>query len=451
MKNKVVEVLQERRENSMKRQKPKYNSLLEYISSVERGKELFDLKEQFDEECWRKHLEKLYTGEESSHRRDKSFYKKTMDELEAINNNSALINFLAYKGLPEYCDFDCDGTVSGDYYKQGYYSWFMREIYRSLWNWQDLCGTDEEEFKNIPIKKFAKSCFENIDMGPDTMNSFWTTFCAYLISFLGDTYQWNKYKNTFLFNDGENEGQRQRALRLKHNIENQSEDRINNENINTFAQLTHTMGNMVLVPAGYNGYRGTKNYLKDYFDLSLDNLLHSWDYNNYFGKEDAMRQSKFSEYVNVFFLWDYVDYAYNVSPLCNSHREKMQKRTLNDELVLPEKNEIDYLCSEVNQRIKRRCLFMCAMLKIASGMSLDGKSEYEYCGKYQSEWKEWIVSGIYKEFMERIFMKDEIYAGYGEVIDRMKEVADEIVQKDLDRKWIGSIIDGLSDLRKDIL
>lgn len=164
------------------------------------------------------------------------------------------------------------------------------------------------------------------------------------------------------------------------------------------------------------------------------------------GKEDAMRQSKFREYVNVFFLWDYVDYAYNVSPLCNSHREKMQKRTLNDELVLPEKNEIDYLCSEVNQRVKRRCLFMCAMLKIASGMSLDGKSEYEYCGKYQSEWKEWTVSGIYKEFMERIFMKDEIYAGYGEVIDQMKEVADEIVQKDLGRKWIGSIIDDLSDL-----
>lgn len=77
----------------MKRQRPKYNSLLEYISSLERGKELFDLKEQFDEEYWHKHLEKLYTGEESFHRRDKSFYKKTMDELEALNTNSALINF----------------------------------------------------------------------------------------------------------------------------------------------------------------------------------------------------------------------------------------------------------------------------------------------------------------------------------------------------------------------
>lgn len=341
----------------MKRQRPKYNSLLEYISSVERSKELFDLKEQFDEEHWHKHLEKLYTGEVSSRRRDKSFYKRTMDELGTLNNNSALINFLAYKGLPEYCDFDCDGTVSGDYYKQGYYSWFMREIYRILWNWQDLCGTDEE-FKNMPIKRFAKSCYENIDMGPDTMNSFWTTFCAYLVSFLGDTYQWNKFKNTFLFKDGENEGQRERALRLKHDIENQSEERINNENIITFAQLTHTMGNMVLVPAGYNSYRGTKNYLKDYFDLSLDNLLYSWDYNNYLGKEDAKRRWKFKKYVNVFFLWDYVDNAYNVSPLCNSHREKMQKRTLNHTFVLPEKNEIDHLCSEVNQRIKRRCLFI---------------------------------------------------------------------------------------------
>lgn len=420
-------------------QRPKYSNLSEYISSVKSVRELLDLKEQFDEELWRQHLNKLYKGEESSRRKDKSFYKSVLDNMnsivnkDSINNVSSLINFLAYKGLPEFCGFDCDGTISNDHNKQGYYSWFMREIYRTLWNWQDIYETDEKDFKNMPVKRFAKSCYEDMEMGPDTMNSFWITFCTYLVSSFDDTYKWNgNFRNTFLFKTGDNEGQRKRAIRLKSDIENRVETRINNENINRFAQLTHTIGNMVLVPARYNGYRGTKYYLKDYFDLSLHNLLHSWDKNKYLGKEDEKRSQKFRKYINIFFLWDYVEEKYDVKPLCESHKEKMLERTLNGTNVLPAKNEIDDLCIEINMRIERRSCFMLAMLKIALGMNYDRKSKYEY---YEDRYKEWNASGIYKLFMDEVFLNDKDYNGYGDIIKEMEVVAKKIKRKTSEEEW----------------
>lgn len=405
-------------------QRPKYSSLSEYIRSAESGRELFDLKEQFDEELWRRRL-----------------------NMSIVNNGSALTDFLAYKGLPEFCGFDCDGTIPHAYGKQGYYSWFTREIYRVLWNWQDLCETDEEEFKNIPVKRYAKSCFEDMEMGPDTMNSFWITFCTYLVSFFEDTYKWNNFKNTFLFKAGENDGQRKRAIRLKSDIESRTETRISNEEINMFAQLTHTIGNMVLVPAGYNGYRGTKQYLKDYFDLSLDNLLYSRDKNHYLDGENEERQQR--KYVNTFFLWDYVDKNYEVRPLCNSHEKKIQKKTLDGTHVLPEKEEIDDLCNNINNRIKRRGFYMLAMLKIASGMNYDGESKYQYCQKQYKEWQEWNVSGIYKLFMGEVFLNNKIYDGYGDVIKKMVVVADKEVKgktSEKEWKWLCCILEELSAL-----
>lgn len=402
----------------MKRQTPKYNSLYEYVKSEEKGKELFDLKEQFNEELW-------------------------CQQHSIVNHGSAVANFLAYKGLPEFCDFDCDGTVGDDYYKQGYCSWLMREIYRTLWNWQDYCQSDEDKFMNMPIKRFAESCYGDMQMGPETMNSFWITFSRYLTSFFNETYKW---RNTFLFRYGENGSQEKRALRLMQDIESGRENRIDNENIMTFAHMTHTIGNMLLVPAGYNGYRGTKSYLKDYFDLSLDNLVNSWDGNSYLGTEDKDRQQKFKKYINTFFLYDYVnkvDETYQVLPLCESHGQKlMMKEKQNSQYVLPEKSEIDHLCSEINNCIKRRGLFMAAMLKIALGRNYDGKSEYEYQGIYQEEWEKWNVTGIYKRFMEEIFLKEEVYAGYGDVIGRMKTVAEEMSEK----AWINTILDDLRTL-----
>ena len=413
----------------MKRQTPKYNSLRDYVKSEKKNQESFDIKEQFDEVLWYEHLMKLYHREEIKCGGDTAFYENRINELRPLNGDSPLINLLKYKGLPKFCDFDCDGTVRKNYLKQGYYSWFPREIYRRLWNWQDLSRTEDVEFKFYTIKQFGQSCFKGeMQMGPDTMNSFWITFSAYLIANYPDTYKWNNFKNTVFFKDGDNGRQRNRADRIKALVE-ADENYILSGKIKEFAKWTNTIGNLVLVPAGYNGSRGTQPCIKDYFDLSLENLVCSWDGNSYLGGDSRVRKQNFIKYINTFFLWDYVDKKYEPVPLCESHKKQMAMQRKTNKLeakgVLPEKEEINDLCSNINSRIRRRGLFVIAMLRIAMGIDPDGKDvdlEYTYDGKFSDEWADWNVSGVYKKIMEEVFLAEQIYeGGYDEVIDVIRE------------------------------
>lgn len=433
----------------MKRQEPKYNSLRDYMKSKEKNKELFDLKDQFDEALWGAHLEKLYHREETSGGRNKTFYRQRLDELKSLRDDSPVLGFLNYKGLPKFCDFDCDGTIRKNYLKQGYYSWFPREIYRVLWNWKDLCRVEDVEFKYATIRQYGQSCYRNsLQMGPDTMNSFWITFSAYLISNYPDTYKWNNFKNTVMFLDGENGKQRDRAGRIKELIK-QDEHYIRSEKIVEFAKLTHTVGNMILVPARYNAYRGTQPCIKDYFDLSLDNLLHSWDENSYLDEKNKNRKRNFISYINTFFLWDYVDDNYEPLPLCESHKNQMEaqrdKGKLEAKGVLPKKEEIDDLCGTINLRIKKRGIFMIAMLRIALGIAPDGKDvalAYTYDGKYCDEWADWKACGIYKKLMEEVFLTDHEYAGgYEEILHAMKET----IAGNQDEEFVNAVLGEAAD------
>ena len=412
----------------MRLQTPKYNSLDEYIRSEDENIELFDIKEQFDEELWCTYLESLCDNERASRKSNKEFYRNRIDQLRSLNGESALINYLDYKGLPKFCDFDCDGTVRKNYLKQGFYSWFPREIYRTLWNWKDLCRTDKAEFKFYTIKQFGQSCYDcNMQMGPDTMNSFWITFSAYLISDYGDIYRWNNFKNTVFFKDGDNGKQRDRADRIKALVE-ADENYIRSEEIKGFAKRTNTAGNLVLVPAGYNGSRGTQPCIKDYFYLSLENLVCGWDGNHYLGENEKTVKRNFIRYINTFFLWDYVDEKYEPVPLCESHKKQMEMqrktRRLEAKGVLPEKEEIDSLCSNINIRIQNRGRFVIAMLRIAMGIDTDGKDVdlgYTYDGKFRDGWADWNVTGVYKKIMEEVYLTEQIYAGgYNEVINVIK-------------------------------
>lgn len=431
----------------MKRQTPKYNSLRDYIKSEETDKEAFDIKEQFDEALWGEYLERLYNSDKVTYGRDKAFYKNRMDSLRSISGDFALINVLKYKGLPKFCDFDCDGTIKKDYLKQGYYSWFPREIYRTLWNWRDLCRINKNDFKFSTIRQFANSCYDDhMQMGPDTMNSFWITFSAYLVENYSDTYRWNNFKNTVFFKEGENGKQRNRADRIQALIEEDG-NYICSEKIKEFAKWTHTVGNLVLVPAGYNGYRGTQPYMKDYFDLSLDNLVHRWDGNHFLGEDEKTVKQSFMRYINTFFLWDYVDENYQPVPMCESHRKQMeiQYETKKPEArgVLPGKEEIDDLCGCINDGIRRRGLFVIAMLRIAMGVDLGGKDAetiYTYSGKYCDKWADWKVTGIYKKIMEEVFLEENLYTGgYNEVIN----VIGNRIAGGPDEGFVSGILDGL--------
>jgi len=67
---------------------------------------------------------------------------------------------------------------------------------------------------------------------------------------------------------------------------------------NDFAKLTHTIGNFTLTYKGFN-----KNIAGDYWDLKLQVQY----------KENHYK--KWHNYVNAFFLWDYVDDKYEVKSL----------------------------------------------------------------------------------------------------------------------------------------
>ncbi len=414
----------------MTRQTPKYESLRAFLKAPRERHELFDVKEQFDEALWYAHLAELSDRVQEDGRRDKAFYQERMDSLRALSGKAPIGNFLQYKGLPKFCDFDCDGTTRKDYLKQGYYSWFPREIYRTLWNWKDLCRVQDVPFRCATIRQFAGSCYDDsVIMGPDTMNSFWITFSLYLISHYGETYKWNNFKNTVFFREGGNGRQRDRADRIRELIE-ADDNYIDSAPLKEFAGLTHTVGNLSLVPAGYNGYRGTQPCLKDYFDLSLENLLHVRDGKCYLGEDLACREKNFRRYVNTFFLWDYVDARYEVLPLCPSHRRQMELQSRTGRLeargVLPEREEIDGLCAAVNERIRRRGRFVIAMLRIALGIGDAGEDtvmRYVYQGACREAWEQWNVSGIYKKIMEEVFLSDVVYTG------GYREVTDLILQK----------------------
>lgn len=430
----------------MKRQAPKYDSLRAFLKAPKERHELFDIKEQFDEALWHTHLQQL-SMQEASGGRDKAFYRERLDSLRPLAGGTALVNFLQYKGLPKFCDFDCDGTIRKDYLRQGYYSWFPREIYRTLWNWQDMCRGQDGPFWAVTVKQFADSCYDDIiKMGPDTMNSFWITFSLYLVTHHGDTYKWNNFKNTVFFREGENGRQRHRADRIKALIE-ADEDYIASAKIKEFAEMTHTVGNLTLVPAGYNGYRGTQPCIKDYFDLSLENLAHVRDGKCYLGEDARIREKNFTRYVNTFFLWDYVDARYEVLPLCGSHKSQMKTQErlgrLEAKGVLPAKEEIDELCTAINDRIYRRGLFVVAMLRIALGIDAEGRDavlRHVYDGAHRAAWEKWNVSGIYKKIMEEVFLSETRYAdGYRGVVDLILRTA----AGDPDESFVADILSAL--------
>lgn len=135
-----------------------------------------------------------------------------------------------------------------------------------------------------------------------------------------------------------------------------------------YAKWTSCIGNFVLVPKGYNGYRGLSKQLCDYWDLSLDSLRCNKD------GRDWLDMS-FAQYINTFFLWDYVDAGYCVRPLFPGHRALLDRGR---DLVLPHQyekehmDEFDIFTKNAGIRIHRRGLFMVAMLKIV----VNGKSDY---------------------------------------------------------------------------
>ena len=262
---------------------------------------------------------KAYRGD--GYYNDKKAGCAEIKELEGENISAPypILLWYIYKEIDkkENIPFDCDSwNGSND---------LMDEIYDRLWRnkmnkWG--CSSSRDKF------------------GGDTMNSFATTFNA----FSGK----ESYEESF--DDCKEKNKSYDVLR-------------------EYAELTGCLGNFVLVPKGFSGYRGPAGTIRDYWDLSLHELRCDRSGQGWLDQVDM----PFNKYINLFFLWDYVsgkkNGGYRVRPLFKSHEAILMR----EKMVLPRKadeegasDDFSEFTKKVNRCILRRGAFMSTMLRISA-------------------------------------------------------------------------------------
>lgn len=106
-----------------------------------------------------------------------------------------------------------------------------------------------------------------------------------------------------------------------------------NKYLNDFAKLTHTIGNIAVVPKGFNA--GRHNY--DYWDYALCDL-----------KEFLYSISAWDNFVKKYFLEDYVCHS------CSNILSFWEKHLISENILPKNKEQIDLFLITVNQRIENR-------------------------------------------------------------------------------------------------
>lgn len=327
----------------MEMQIPRYQNLNEFLCSEQPWE--YDFKFQFNMKLLCEFIEQKV----------KRFKQEKISQVNNLTCESAVQRFLRYKSQPPNDVFDCDGSGIGD---QAYLCWLTRTIYRTLWGWEDLAdGTDGSE--PIMVKRYGLSCFsDRRSMGPETINSFQTTFTEY-----------QKMEKPDFVNT--------RPL------------------IEQFARTTHCIGNFILTFQGYNQYVG-----KDYWDIKLRE--------QYLIRHPGL----FFQYINTFFLWDYVqpngdikslfaESFHTCTPLklleTDSHSKYLRGEAVDS--ILPTSSEIRPYLENVNWAIRRRGIFMVAMLEL----------------------EQKIGAQIYDKLRSSVFAQaDAVYNGYDAVFEAVK-------------------------------
>ncbi|MCK8487070.1 hypothetical protein M0651_07805 [Paenibacillus sp. MBLB2552] len=179
-------------------------------------------------------------------------------------------------------NFDCDSS------KLAY------RIYKLLWGWnyRNRFSIPDNLKGKLEATKWER-------LGPDTMNSFLTTY--------------------------------NHACK----IYSQDHDKVrDNYSLKKFASLTHSIGNFTLVPfkldfrqdvKSFNqnrGWHGSEYFVYDYFDLSLKLI------------KETVSETGFKAYIDTFYLNDYVDHKYDIIPLFRGHVELLKE----DKLLLENPN-----------------------------------------------------------------------------------------------------------------
>ena len=263
-----------------------------------------------------------------------------INELEGKTEHDPILLWYIYKKIDENKKkvnlFDCDSwNGSND---------LMDEIYDRLWR----------------NKMYEKDKSLRNKFGGDTMNSFATTFKVFSGE-ESDEDSFRAYKKDIKSIESEENKKKKKFY----------------DALRKYAKLTGCLGNFVLVPKGFNAYRGLASAIKDYWDLSLHELRYDRSGQGWLDQVDM----PFNKYINLFFLWDYVsgkkNEGYRVRPLFKSHEAILMR----EKMVLPRKAEpsnedgegasddFSEFTKNANRCILRRGAFMSTMLRISAKYS----------------------------------------------------------------------------------
>lgn len=302
-----------------------------------------------------------------------------------------------YPNLP-----DSDGTLPEGY--PGNINQSTREIYRTLWKWEDR---SKQRYGKLAL------CLSDVgEFGPDTMHSVEIVLNEILKTVVERSsakgYKKRKHGNYSLLYCLELYTYYRDAL-IRDLYEETS-------GLCDYIDAYHTIGNFVLVPAGFNQKRGGITPPYDFWDASLV-WLKKYGYTSKkasFGHD----QDRFAQYINYFFLWDYVriekssnneNKEYKVKALYSSQFKKPDcadllpedKPTLKEFLggvAKPTEEEIPIFLENARWAIDRRGIFMTAMLRLLT----DKK-----------------VGALYNELRSELFATKDCYNGYDEVIRKI--------------------------------
>lgn len=194
-----------------------------------------------------------------------------------------------------YCPvYDPDGSSKYAYYQ------IVIEIYKSLWNWKCPANPEQRRNERVDFAEVDENIFGRCLFGPDTMNSVQTPLSLVV-------------------------GVENNSLRETLNEcydPNMNAVNININGLADYIDWYHTLGNLVLGPAGFNQHRAMNEEIKDFWGPSLnclkkngykENVRDHWDCNKhkYIYRPVVFDKCKFNEYINYFFLWDYVEHKDN--------------------------------------------------------------------------------------------------------------------------------------------
>lgn len=171
----------------------------------------------------------------------------------------------------------------------------------------------------------------------------------------------------------------------KDNIEKFLHNQNGSELVNELCRKCHQLGNFVLVPAYYNRYKGGRQ-IQDQMDVALEHLLKGNIKEGFIG-QTSLQSSKsktitkeekekvanekfyrwdkehFSQYINMFFLWDYVKPESEKTYFVKDMKSEEVKRVTNNTQV--NKDNVEQYITNANLYIEKRSIFMAAMLAIA--------------------------------------------------------------------------------------